>query len=140
MSSGYKGSWLHDLFRANLLLENYFSGVAELYELRDAVAQACSVLEAAMHHRGVQIVPVKLFEDPPDGVETDGRAGRAFGNLPEVRDKVGEEFRARQRGRFVVDVMAFSVKIKSVQQGVGQVVTMNPSYWEIDLGSGGGGS
>lgn len=129
VSSGFSQGWLNDLFRANLLLQYYFDGEHGLGALRDAVSQACDVLESAMRRGGVQVVHAALLEDKRPGVDEERNALPALVNLPEVRRKVEEKFRAEQRGGFVVDVQQFSVKVGGAEKGVQRVTIMNPSDW-----------
>lgn len=126
----FSDSWLHDLFRSDLLLRTYFSGADELYQLRRAVRLAAAVFDSAMHHLGARLVAVTLLEDPPGGVEEEKNALPSLRSLPEVKNKVAEKYRAVQRGGFVVDVGAFTVKVNGAAMGVGRVFIMNPADWD----------
>lgn len=130
MSSGFTESWMHDLFRADMLLRHYFSGVGEIYLLSDAVAETCASFKSAMQRYGVQVMPVKLFDNAPPDVREERRALPAFAGLPEVRRKVEERYHLEQIGRFVVDALKFSVKVNGIDEGGGCVVLMNPSDWD----------
>jgi hypothetical protein len=130
ISSGFNESWMHDLFRADMLLRHYFSGVDELYLLADAVAETCACFKSAMQRYGVQVMPVDLFDDPPPGVEQEKRALPSFTKLKEVRRKIDERYHPQQISGFVVDALKFCVKVNGVDKGGGCVVLMNPSDWK----------
>jgi hypothetical protein len=129
ISAGFNKGWMHGLLRADMLLRHYFSGVKDLYPLADAVGETCAAFKSAMHRCGIEVMPVKLFEDPPPASHQEKNALPAFAALSEVRRKVEEKYFQKQVGGFVVDVLKFPVKVSNVDEDVAGVVLMNPADW-----------
>lgn len=130
IDSGFSTNWMHDLLRANHLLQAYFPD-GELYLMRGAVTQACAALEVIMRDHGVQIAPVSIFGKPFDGMER-VNPDAALLAMPEVKARVKAEYYAKDGSDgFVVDVKLSRVLVGDEVRERGRVAVMIRSDWGV---------
>lgn len=125
---GFNNQWLHEILRANLLLNSYFSINQDLFFLHDAVLQASQAMLSALRKLDVKVAEIKLFEPPLAGMQVDRTAGQLLRQFPEVEAKVLQKF-AESGSSFVIDVLSFPFKVGRESYDVGCVVVMNPADW-----------
>ena len=145
VDQGFANNWLHDLFRANLLLRTYFSDSdssnasgATIRLLRDAISQAAIALNLTLNESGYSISDISLLEPSPDDVESEGTY-KELRRVPEIKLKIQAEIRILQANgtlqeavrekKVVVDVFSFPFTYGNGKKAGGRVATLSPSDW-----------
>jgi hypothetical protein len=125
---GTGGGWLHRLFRAEILLQTYFSGDKVFSDFIDIIRQAATSTRRTMRLLEVELVPVTLLDLPPKDVATGYRVYPDLTQLDEVRRKVKE--RLKLGDGFVIDVMGFPFEgTPDTPKFQGNLVLVTPSQW-----------
>lgn len=123
---GVREGSLQSLFRAELLLQTYFTDHHELSDLRDAVSLACSSVRLAMRATGWGVEPIRLLAHPPDGAHKGDTT--ELSQIDEVRARVRV---AARNGDYnlAVDVKRFQLKSGERLAGSCEVVIATPALW-----------
>jgi len=129
---GFSLNWLHELFRAELILQSFYENGSDHRELADAVSMASAVLRFAMRGLGKGIEDVVLLEtfpsEPPEGwARPRYLADEDLRSLSEVNRRVLEELRTRDN--FIVDVERFRLTGDDEHPGECRVVVVSPAEW-----------
>lgn len=126
----FQNGWLHNLFRAELLLPSYFAGQSKLSSLHEGVKLAAASVRVALQKFEIKLGKIELFELLPSGVETQSVYPK-LRNLPEVGEKIRQRLATDYRP-FIIDVVAFPFRDyqDSVKASPGRAVLVNPSAWE----------
>ncbi len=132
LTHGFAQDWLHELFRAELILRTYMTGDEVLAGLGEVVTEASSVIRIAIHRFGWRIEPVELLADAENASmasrrEVSYRADPELRALPEVRRRVHSLLDTREN--FVVDVERFRLITGDRQLGSCRVVVVSPAQW-----------
>lgn len=100
-------NWLHELFRADLLLRTYFTGEA-FAGIADAVTVLAAGMREVLRQCGHDVLPVALLADLPASNEwAQSPVSKALRERPEVQRAVAKHA-ARGNPEFAVDVHAFA--------------------------------
>ncbi len=132
LNIGFSRGWLHDLLRAELLMNGYFAESDANFLLRDAIFQASTAVRAALFKYGCKVARIKLFEPAPDGVNIERDSDPLLRPFPEIEEMIVRKFKERKKSDhpgFVIDVESFPFSIDNQRKNVGKVVIMNPSNW-----------
>lgn len=119
---------VHNLMRAELLLDTYFQGEDVCERLSGVLAQLNASLRLALWECGTRFGVVEILGPAPEGARTQSPDAE-FTRVPEIRSHVLRRFNEGAR-QFVVDVRAFPV-MEGDARFDGTVVTMNPVDWGV---------
>jgi hypothetical protein len=143
LHQGFNDGWLHDLLRADLLLQTYLtdsgrrsSGKYEVAidRLKDAVHQASQAVLSTLKEFEVEVDMIGLLDLPPENVDTDGHTFPELFKIPEAVSKVKQYLPPfKELGElFVVDIQMFQVtRYKTDKIAKGRVALVNPSAWTV---------
>jgi hypothetical protein len=131
--SGFSQDWMHDLFRAELVLESFYNRNSAHQDLEDAIGLAAVTLRLAMSRLGKGIESVELLrpfpsQPPPGWARPRFGADQELRTLPEVNRRV-RELLETDSDNFIVDVESFRLRGDSEHAGECRVVVVNPAEW-----------
>jgi len=128
---GAEGGWIHRLFRAETLLQTYFSGNKVFSDFKDIVSQSATSIRRIMRFLNVELIPVTLLEMPPKDVECRYGEYSDLVELDEVQRKVKQ--RIKHGIGFVVDVIGFPFEATpETPKFKGELVLVTAARWPAD--------
>src|SRR5262249_52385729 len=104
------------------------SGDRSVQAFRAGLYQAVDAIKTTLRGLQVEFDEVEIFGRPPDEFDVEKNGHAELHALDEARAKVRERLSSGSVG-FVVDVLAFPIKVRGQQKSKGCVVIVNPSAW-----------
>lgn len=127
---GFEANWLHELFRAEALLDTYFAHSEACAALRSAVEQASWSLRLALQQFGYQVQHIDLLAaNPPLSELVESKDAPAeLRRIPEVRGRV-RPYLDQDGTAVFVDIRSFAWSKDGVPQCDWKVVGINRADW-----------
>ena len=129
-------SFLHNLFRADRLLETYFSNSKEFYKLKNAINACANAFESILSDIGVELYEVALLEPPSEQIKFIRGEGHLekIRNVPEIRKLIHKKRKKLNElnindDKFVVDITFFGFSGLGVENVKVDGVQHSPSQW-----------
>ena len=118
--------WLHDVIRAEAVLDIYFASDPAFDEARGAVSLMAEQARCAAQLAGARVRSPELLCEPPAGADHRYSATRELREIPEIRQRARE--RERKGGDFVVDLHSAGFNGPHGNTAF-TVILFNPADW-----------
>lgn len=117
--------WLHDLFRAELLLETYLRD-REYDRERDMVRAAAAAFRLALRIVKVEMLPIPMHGESPSGWHSSSEIDAPLKTVPKIMEQLNV---LKGKGKIIIDVINFPYRHND-QDTQPRVVMLNPA--ELD--------
>jgi hypothetical protein len=139
LAEGFAKNGFHHLFRAETLLNTYFSGLPVFDGIREWAALAGAAVRAALRRLDCEVQMIPLLQPiprlPADRLEVSPEASPELRQVKEVWERVNELLARREHADAVVDVQLFVRREHGQLKGTCRVITLNPSEWRTFEGA-----
>jgi hypothetical protein len=134
LENGFPQDWLHQLFRAEVLLDTYFADLEPCAVLRDAVKLACGTVRVALQHFDCRVLRFELLKPNPQlrvsekRIQLEKDAPSELRRIHEVRELVLPYLDSGSKSIFV-DIRSFVYLKGGEENWHFEVVGITPADW-----------